>query len=128
MTDATGTLIGSDFAAVCARFGAPLDCRCAHGVLYLAYQGVDGRRIDDAVQLADGVIVAVADGIRRSATPCCGQELVGATIERALAVLGPPQSTEHLGDSVRLWFADRVVTTHEGVVACIVPRAATAGA
>lgn len=125
--ETTGSLIGSDFAAVCARYGAPLDCRCANGVLYLAYEGVDGRRIEDAVQLADGVIVAVADGIRRSATACCGQDLVGAPAERALAALGAPLRTEHLGESSRLEFADRIVTVHQGTIACIVPRRPTAG-
>ena len=122
-------LIGSDFAAVCACYGAPLSCRHERGVLYLQYESATGMPFDD-VQLDDGVVVAVADAIRRSATPCCGQDLVGLPIEQALAALGRPLATTAFGDSTQVEFADRVVTVHEGTVACIVPhprRAATAG-
>jgi hypothetical protein len=118
-------LIGCDFAAVCASYGAPLACRHERGVLYLQYESAGGAPFD-AVQLVDGVVVAVADAIRRSATPCCGQEFVGRPIEQVLAALGRPLATINIGDSTQIEFADRVVTVHEGTVACIVPKAHSA--
>ncbi|MCB9877222.1 MAG: hypothetical protein H6835_06420 [Planctomycetes bacterium] len=115
------SLIGADFAAVCARFGAPRGCLHEDGALLLAYETVGGDVVLGAVQLVDGVVTVARDDLRRSAEPCCGQDLVGRPVERVLPQLGPPRGIELLGDSTRYVFADREVTVHEGVVACVVP-------
>ena len=122
---ATDTLVGSDFAAICARYGAPLACRQERGVLFLIYAGFDGREFE-AVQLVDGVVVAVADRIVRSERECSGQQLVGQPVELALAARGKPDRMLAMGDCVQLDYDDCVVTVHEGTVACVVPATASA--
>ena len=120
---AVQSLVGGDFAAVCARFGAPLSCRHEAGVLRLTYADDSGQPVDGAVQMVDGVVTAVADSICRSPRECCGQALIGRPVELVLPALGQPLAVEQLGESTRYVYADREVTAHEGTVACVVPRA-----
>ena len=120
-THADETLLGADFAAVHARYGAPLGCEHDRGVLRLTYLGDDGNAVAGAIELADGVAVAVADGIRPSPRGTDGDRFVGEPIERVLPRTGAPQRSATFGDCVRLTFADCEITTYEGIVACVVP-------
>ena len=116
------SLLGSDFPAVCARYGAPLGCTHDGGVLRLAYLLEDGSEQPSAIELVDGVVTSVAPGIERSPQACCGQELVGLPIEQALPELGPVRGSAAMRDSTELIFDTCVVTVHEGTIACVVPH------
>ena len=121
----TGVLLARPDGATVRVLASEPGCREVafedDGALLLAYETVSGDVVLGAVQLVDGVVTVARDDLRRSAEPCCGQDLIGRPVERVLPQLGPPRSIEQLGDSARYVFADREVTVHEGVVACVVP-------
>ena len=111
-----GSLVGSDFAAVCERYGAPLGCHYEDGTLRLAYRMRFGGVMEGAIEMVDGVVVTETPWIRRSDRKCCRQEMVGQPVEQVLPPLGKPRRSEVMGESTRLVYADCVVTVHEGTV------------
>lgn len=113
-------LLGSDFAAVRARYGAPLGCSHEEGVLRLTYLGADGNAVEDAVELVDGVVATEREGLQP--TPAgIGDRCVGQAIECILPRLGAPERVVSSEDCTRLEFADCVVTVYSGVIVCVVP-------
>jgi hypothetical protein len=114
-------LLGSDFAAICARYGAPIRCEHERGVLRLVYEG-ESEQLGGTVDLVDGVVVAMRGTLHGSRHWHRGQEMVGQPVEAVLPKLGKPRRTVLLGDSTRLEFAQYAITVHEGLVACVVPR------
>tara|TARA_R110002096_G_scaffold1645_18_gene8659 strand:- start:1480 stop:1875 length:396 start_codon:yes stop_codon:yes gene_type:complete len=122
MTNPTeDTLLGSDLAAICARYGAPIRCEHERGVLRLLYEGDDAHPSHGSVELADGVVVSVAGELEGSRHHGSGQEMVGWPVEVVLPRLGKPQRCVQLGDNTRFEFARWAITVHEGTVACVVP-------
>ncbi|HIE70769.1 MAG TPA: hypothetical protein EYP98_11680 [Planctomycetes bacterium] len=122
------TLLGSDFAAICARFGAPMRCEHEQGVLRLVYGDAEGKPPRGEVELVDGVVTSIAgqlDGaIRRGGE----QNMVGWPVELVLPKLGKPLRTVQLGDNTRFEFRTCIVTVHEGTVVCVVPLTGSSGA
>lgn len=119
-TPSNESLLGSDFAEICARYGAPMRCEDEPGVLRLVYGG-DDETPRGQVELMDGVVTAVAGkfggAIRRGGE----QNMVGWPVEAVLPQLGKPLRTVELSGSTRFEFAHCAVTAHEGTVACVVP-------
>jgi hypothetical protein len=113
-------LIGGDFAAVRARYGAPLGCSHEEGVLRLTYLGPDGNAIDGAIELTDGVVATEHVGLHPTPTGS-GDRCVGQPIECILPRLGAPDRVVSRDDCTRLEFADCVVTVYGGVIVCVVP-------
>ena len=113
-------LLGSDFAAVCARYGAPLGCSHEEGLLRLTYLGADGNAVEGAVELADGVVATEHDGLRPTPSGS-GDRCVGQPIECILPRLGAPERVVTSDDCTRLEFADCIVTVYGGVIVCVVP-------
>jgi len=129
MTHATGnTLLGSDFAAICARFGAPIRCEHEQGILRLVYEGEDGEKSRGQVELMDGVVTSVAGELHGKVRRGGDQNMVGWPVELVLPKLGKPLRTVQLGDNTQFEFAQCVVTAHEGTVACVVPLTDPSGA
>jgi len=114
------TLLGSDFAAVRARYGAPLGCSHGEGVLRLTFLGPDGNAVDGAIELADGVVVTEVDGLQPTPRGS-GDRCVGESIECILPRLGAPDRVVSSEDCTRLEFADCIVTVYGGVIVCVVP-------
>lgn len=122
MTDTTDeTLLGSDLAAMCARYGAPIRCEHERGILRLMYEGKDVGTSRGFVEIADGVVVSIAGSFASSRHHDCGSEMVGLPVEVVLPGLGKPMRSVRLGDNTRFEFARWTVTVHEGTIACVVP-------
>lgn len=115
------TLLGSDLAAMCARYGAPIRCEHERGILRLMYEGHDVGTSQGSVEMADGVVVSVVGSFAGSRHHDCGQEMVGWPVEVVLPRLGKPKRSVQLGDNTRFEFARWTVTVHQGTVACVVP-------
>lgn len=114
------TLLGSDFAAVCARYGAPLGCSHEEGVLRLTYLGADGNAVPDGIELVDGVVATERDGLQP--TPAgSGDRCVGESIECILPRLGAPKRIASSEECTRLEFEHCIVTVYAGVIVCVVP-------
>lgn len=129
MIDATEqTLLGSDLAAICARFGAPIRCEHEQGILRLVYAGEQGDESRGQVELMDGVVTAIAGRLQGPLRRGGDQNMVGWPIESVLPNLGKPLRTVQLGDNTQFEFAHCVVTAHEGTVACVVPLTDPSGA
>lgn len=112
-------LLGADLAAVTARLGAPAACQLRGGVLMLTYADRLGRPLERAVEITDGVVVAVDDDASRCQAAGTGRELVGWPVEVALAGFGPPRAVTRTGETCRYEFDGFSVLAHEGAVAFV---------
>ena len=112
------SLLGADFDEVRARFGPPIGCTSGGGVLTFAYPGPRGV-IPDAVVVVDGIVVRVANGIRRAPASAGPQSLVGAHAEAAFARFGPVLHAVASRAGRELEFAGAVVTVRDDCVVAV---------
>jgi len=106
------SLIGADFDDVRARFGVPLACAGAGGVLQFAYAG-DRGVVDDAVVVVDGVVVCIHPDIRRTPEVHGAKAYVGAHVEAAVQRFGPVRRVTVGTASSEIEFDGVVVTVYD---------------
>jgi hypothetical protein len=117
------SLLGADIATVGAACGAPLQCKNVGDEVHLAYLGVDGAFVPDAIVLMDGVVVRER-GLQRS-PPSIHGYWIGQPIERVLPCFGPRVEVVHHPAMQEMTFASWRVCVHEGRVVLALPRVAT---
>jgi len=121
------SLLGADFTAVRARYGAPLRCANRAGVLVFAYPGRDGV-IDDAVAVADGVVVRIDPGILPAPATHGVHALLGATVGEVFARFGAPRHVVRRGGACAIEFEHAVVFALEDLVVGVREIAPAGGA
>jgi hypothetical protein len=110
------SLLGADVGTVCSRCGPPLALAIVGDELRLAYAGGDGKRIDDAVVVVDGVVVRIAPALRALHAKSSPDTMVGRRLEEVMAGHGTPLRLAKTTIGFELTFPTCVVTVHDGYV------------